>query len=48
MFADRTTRPLGDVARPALALVAQGVKRTIAGERVFDYQAGQDSGPASS
>jgi AraC-type transcriptional regulator N-terminus len=40
--ADRTTPPLGHVARPALALVVQDVKRLLAAERVFDYRAGQD------
>ncbi|WHX15967.1 AraC family transcriptional regulator [Streptomyces malaysiensis subsp. malaysiensis] len=39
--ADRTTRPLGDIVRPALAVVAQGAKRTVVGDRVFDYRAGQ-------
>jgi AraC-like DNA-binding protein len=37
----RTTAPLGGVAEPVLALVAQGAKRSMLGERVFDYAAGQ-------
>ena len=38
---DRTTQPLGTVSKPAFALVAQGAKRTVLGDRVFDYHAGQ-------
>jgi AraC-like DNA-binding protein len=37
----RTTSPLGGVAKPVLALVAQGAKRAVLGDRVFDYAAGQ-------
>ncbi|WP_433172428.1 AraC family transcriptional regulator [Actinoallomurus sp. CA-150999] len=36
-----TTRPLGTVAKPVLALVAQGAKRSMLGDQVFDYRAGQ-------
>jgi AraC-like DNA-binding protein len=38
---DQVTSPLGSVTRPMLGLVAQGAKRTVLGERIFDYQAGQ-------
>jgi AraC-like DNA-binding protein len=37
----RTTTPLGNVVQPALAVVAQGGKRSMLGEHVFDYAAGQ-------
>ncbi|MGW0084787.1 AraC family transcriptional regulator N-terminal domain-containing protein [Streptomyces sp. NPDC003393] len=37
----RTTAPLGNVAEPVVALVAQGAKRSVLGDRVFDYAAGQ-------
>ncbi|GAA0622377.1 AraC family transcriptional regulator [Kutzneria viridogrisea] len=37
----RVTHPLGDVTRPVLALIAQGAKRTVLADRVYDYQAGQ-------
>ena len=37
----RTTAPLGGVAEPVLALVAQGAKRSMLGDRTFDYAAGQ-------
>ncbi|WP_345432676.1 AraC family transcriptional regulator [Actinoallomurus vinaceus] len=37
----RTTQPLGGVARPVLAIVAQGAKRSMLGDQVFDYRAGQ-------
>jgi AraC-like DNA-binding protein len=36
-----TTEPLGDVAEPALAVVAQGVKETALNGRTFTYGAGQ-------
>jgi AraC-like DNA-binding protein len=36
-----TTAPLGGVAKPVLALVAQGAKRAVLGDQVFDYAAGQ-------
>jgi len=37
----RTTAPIGGVAEPVVALVAQGAKRAVLGDRVFDYAAGQ-------
>jgi AraC-like DNA-binding protein len=37
----RTTAPLGGVAEPVVALIAQGAKRAVLGDRVFDYAAGQ-------
>ncbi len=37
----RTTEPLGGVTAPTLALVAQGAKRSVLGEEVYDYRAGQ-------
>lgn len=36
-----TTEPIGHVYEPVLAIVAQGRKQTVLGERVFDYGAGQ-------
>jgi AraC-like DNA-binding protein len=39
--AERVTQPLGMVAKPVLALVAQGAKRSVLGDRIFDYHAGQ-------
>jgi AraC-like DNA-binding protein len=38
---DRTSEPLGYVTKPVLALVAQGAKRSVLGEHIFDYNAGQ-------
>ncbi|QHA09382.1 AraC family transcriptional regulator (plasmid) [Streptomyces sp. FXJ1.172] len=38
---DRVTEPLGTVTEPCLAMVAQGAKRSVLGERIFDYRAGQ-------
>jgi AraC-like DNA-binding protein len=38
---DRTTEPLGTVTEPVFALVAQGSKRSMLGDQVFDYSAGQ-------
>ena len=35
------TPPLGYVADPKFALVAQGAKRAVLGDRVFDYPAGK-------
>jgi AraC-like DNA-binding protein len=35
------TAPLGNVARPTMALVAQGAKRSVLGDRAYDYAAGQ-------
>jgi AraC-like DNA-binding protein len=37
----RTTAPIGSVAEPVMALVAQGAKQTMLGDRAFDYAAGQ-------
>jgi AraC-like DNA-binding protein len=37
----RTTAPLGNVSQPVMALVAQGAKRSVLGNRAFDYAAGQ-------
>lgn len=37
----RPTAPLGGVAEPVVALVAQGAKRAVLGNQVFDYAAGQ-------
>ena len=34
------TEPVGDMAEPALALVVQGAKRTVLGDREFRYGAG--------
>jgi AraC-like DNA-binding protein len=39
--ATRTTVPLGNVTEPVMAMVAQGAKRSVLGDRVFDYAAGQ-------
>src|ERR1700761_5060421 len=39
--ATHPTEPLSDVTRPVLALIAQGAKRTVLADRVYDYQAGQ-------
>src|ERR1700753_1007572 len=39
--ATRVNEPLSDVTRPVLALIAQGAKRTVLADRVYDYQAGQ-------
>ena len=35
------THPVGGFAMPSLTVVAQGVKRTVLNDRVFDYRAGQ-------
>jgi AraC-like DNA-binding protein len=37
----RTTAPLGGVSQPVMALVAQGAKHSVLGDRAFDYTAGQ-------
>jgi AraC-like DNA-binding protein len=37
----RVTEPLSDITRPVLAMIAQGAKRTMLADRVYDYQAGQ-------
>ena len=34
------TQPVGDVAEPTLAIVVQGAKRTVLGDRAFAYGAG--------
>jgi AraC-like DNA-binding protein len=39
--APRATEPLGSVTAPVFALVAQGGKRSLLGDRVFAYEAGQ-------
>lgn len=38
---DRPAEPLGAVTEPVFALVAQGRKRSVLGDRVFEYGAGQ-------
>jgi AraC-like DNA-binding protein len=38
---ERGTAPLGTVTQPVLALVAQGAKRSVLGDHIFDYHAGQ-------
>jgi AraC-type transcriptional regulator N-terminus len=38
---DAPTVPLAAVAEPSLGLVVQGGKRTVSGDRVFDYAAGE-------
>jgi AraC-like DNA-binding protein len=35
------TEPLGAIAEPVFALVAQGAKRSALGDHIFDYRAGQ-------
>lgn len=35
------TSPAGSLARPTLAIVAQGAKRTVLADRVYEYRAGQ-------
>jgi hypothetical protein len=35
------TEPLGTLSEPVLALVAQGAKRSVLADRIFDYHAGQ-------
>ena len=35
------TEPFGSVAEATLAVVAQGAKRTVLGDRVFEYEAGE-------
>ncbi|MCI2419813.1 AraC family transcriptional regulator [Saccharopolyspora sp. K220] len=37
----QVTEPLGTMAEPAFALVAQGAKRTVLGDRIYEYHAGQ-------
>ncbi|MFJ4467710.1 AraC family transcriptional regulator N-terminal domain-containing protein [Streptomyces sp. NPDC089424] len=38
---ERATEPLGSVTEPMIALTVQGAKRSILGDHVFDYHAGQ-------
>jgi AraC-like DNA-binding protein len=35
------TEPLTDITRPMLAMIAQGAKRAVLADRVYDYRAGQ-------
>lgn len=37
----QTTESIGDIAEPGMALVVQGAKRTVLGDREFTYRAGQ-------
>jgi AraC-like DNA-binding protein len=37
----RVTEPLGTLSEPVFALVAQGAKRSVLGDYIFDYHAGQ-------
>ena len=39
--ADAPTSPRAGVAEPSMGLVIQGRKRTVSGDRVFDYAAGE-------
>jgi AraC-like DNA-binding protein len=39
--APRVTEPLGRLSEPVFALVAQGAKRSVIGDYIFDYHAGQ-------
>lgn len=41
MASGTTTQPIGTMSQPALAVVAQGAKRTVLNESVFNYGAGQ-------
>jgi AraC-like DNA-binding protein len=41
MASKTPTRPMGYVSEPAFAMVVQGAKRAVLGERIFDYSAGQ-------
>ena len=41
MASNTPTRPIGYVSEPAFAIVVQGAKRAVLGERTFDYSAGQ-------
>ncbi|MFD8077878.1 AraC family transcriptional regulator N-terminal domain-containing protein [Streptomyces sp. NPDC059718] len=38
---DRVTEPMGTVNEPMMALTVQGAKRSVLGDRIFDYRAGQ-------
>jgi AraC-like DNA-binding protein len=37
----RVTEPLSDITRPVLAMIAQGAKRTMLADQVYDYETGQ-------
>jgi AraC-like DNA-binding protein len=37
----RVTEPLGTLSEPVFALIAQGAKRSVLANRIFDYHAGQ-------
>jgi AraC-like DNA-binding protein len=37
----RVTEPLGTLSEPAFVLVAQGARRSVIADRIFDYHAGQ-------
>jgi AraC-like DNA-binding protein len=39
--ASAVTEPLSDITRPVLALIAQGAKRTVLADQIYDYRAGQ-------
>src|SRR3954469_20086065 len=41
MAGPATTEPIGALAEPALAVVAQGSKRTVLGDVVYEYGAGE-------
>jgi AraC-like DNA-binding protein len=38
---DAVTEPMGNVAKPTLAVTAQGTKIVVLGEQVFEYRSGQ-------
>ncbi|MGO1051509.1 AraC family transcriptional regulator [Crossiella sp. CA198] len=38
---DQATAPMGTVTEPVFALVAQGAKRSVLGDHLFDYHAGE-------
>jgi hypothetical protein len=37
----RVTEPLGTLSEPVFALVAQGARRSVLADRIFDYHTGQ-------
>jgi AraC-like DNA-binding protein len=41
MASDTTTEPIHHVYEPTLAVIAQGTKRTVLNDKVFEYRAGQ-------
>ncbi|WP_433557845.1 AraC family transcriptional regulator [Pseudonocardia xinjiangensis] len=41
MASATTTEPVGSMAEPTVAVVVQGAKKTVLGDRVFSYGAGQ-------